>query len=138
MPACHAGDRRFESGRVRHQRIYLRPVRPPGRGVLTSRTPLVARRLAVVTEDVVDSRVRHEPSDRGVRTASIVEVDKAAKGMESITVRAIGSGVGPLVDEGLDEPFGLAVGLRPERPGPLVTDLVTGQDIAVGVAAIAR
>ena len=33
MPACHAGDRRFESGRVRHHRISLRPVRPPGRGV---------------------------------------------------------------------------------------------------------
>ena len=36
MPACHAGDRRFESGRVRHHRISLRPVRPPGRGVLLS------------------------------------------------------------------------------------------------------
>ena len=34
MPACHAGDRRFESGRVRHHsNATSRPVRPPGRGV---------------------------------------------------------------------------------------------------------
>src|SRR4029078_4647776 len=33
MPACHAGDRRFESGRVRHEASTSRPVRPPGRGV---------------------------------------------------------------------------------------------------------
>src|SRR4051812_6441205 len=36
MPACHAGDRRFESGRVRHRASPSRPVRPPGRGVLLS------------------------------------------------------------------------------------------------------
>ena len=50
MPACHAGDRRFESGRVRHHRISLRPVRPPGRGVpLPGRSRPAADRGTSVT-----------------------------------------------------------------------------------------
>ncbi len=38
MPACHAGDRRFESGRVRHRRICLTP-RPPARTGRSSCVP---------------------------------------------------------------------------------------------------
>ena len=46
----------------------------------------VARRLDVVFGDVVDSRARHEASDRGVRTSVIVEVDEASEGVESVAV----------------------------------------------------
>ena len=56
MPACHAGDRRFESGRVRHHsRISLRPVRPPGRGV-----PSVP--LAASPRDAAPDADRRHPS----------------------------------------------------------------------------
>src|SRR5690349_18444851 len=49
MPACHAGDRRFESGRVRHPASPQRPVRPPGRGVLYPRGKIATvRRLPLV------------------------------------------------------------------------------------------
>jgi len=58
-----------------------------------------------MAEDVVDSRLGHEPSDRGMRTSSIVEVDEAAEGVEPVAVRAVRSGVGPLVEQGLDEPL---------------------------------
>ncbi len=90
-----------------------------------------------MTEDVVDSRVGHEASDGGVRTSSIVEADESAEGMETVAVRPIGSSVGPLVEQGLDEALGLAVGLGSERAGSLVPNLVAAEDVAVGVTAIA-
>jgi hypothetical protein len=99
---------------------------------------LILTGLGVVLGDVVDCRARHEASDRGVRTSVIVEVDEVAERLQSIAVGAIRPGVGPLVEQGLDEPLGLAVGLGPERPGPLVADLEPPEDVAIGVAAIAR
>src|SRR5688572_28668009 len=45
MPACHAGDRRFESGRVRHHR-HLPTPRPPartGRSSASGRMPAMPR-----------------------------------------------------------------------------------------------
>jgi hypothetical protein len=72
-----------------------------------------------------------------VRTSVIVEVDIAAQRPEAVAVGAIGPGVGPLVEQGADEAFSLAIGLRPEGPGPLVADRQPGQGVAIGVAAIA-
>src|SRR5680860_490432 len=74
--------------------------------------------------DVVDSCTRNLIPERGVRTSVIVEVDEAAEGAESVAVRPVGSGVGPFVDEGLDEALGLAVGLGPIWSRPLVADAV--------------
>ena len=47
------------------------------------------RTLAVLLMDVIDSRVGHEASERGVRTSAIVEVDVAAEGVEPLAVGAI-------------------------------------------------
>ncbi len=87
--------------------------------------------------DVVDSRARNLIRECGVRTSLIVEVDEAAERAEPVAIRAIRSGIGPFVDEGLDEALGLAVGLGSIRSRPLVVDAVTGQDVAIGMAAIA-
>ena len=39
----------------------------------------------------------------------IVELDETAERVEAVTVRVIRAGVGPLVDQGLDEPLGFAI-----------------------------
>ncbi len=53
-----------------------------------------------------------------------------------MAVGSIGPGVGPLVDEGLDETLSLAVGLG-GGARPLVTAAQAGQDVTVGMAAMA-
>src|SRR5215210_2184969 len=94
----------------------------------------MARGLAVVTTDVVDNGRGREATERGVRAALIVEVDEGRQRLEPLGVRSIRPGVGPLPDEGSDEPLGLAVGLRTIRPGPAVSTLA--EDGAIGVRPI--
>src|SRR5690349_5169091 len=71
MPACHAGDRRFESGRVRHEpRIHPTPRSPARTG-----RHLVSRR------------------QRGVRAARYLRRtdDRGASGHPSVVIGSIGS-----------------------------------------------
>src|SRR4029453_14268510 len=78
------------------------------------------RELAVISTDVVDNVEGGEPAERGGGAGPVVKGEEAGQGHRSLVVRAVRSGIGPLVDQGLDEALGLAVGLRPEGTRPLV------------------
>jgi hypothetical protein len=58
------------------------------------------------------------PAERRVGSASIVELDEDGKSGLAFLVRRVRLIVCPLVEEGLDEPLGLAVGLRATRGAP--------------------
>jgi len=62
-----------------------------------------------------------EATERGMRAALIVEVDKGWQGRQASCVGDIGPGIGPLAEECLNEPLGLAVGLGPIGPSPGLT-----------------
>ena len=51
---------------------------------------------------------------------SVVVVDPTLKAVQPCVIGPVEPAVGPLGEEDLDEPLGLAVGLRPVRLSPLV------------------
>ena len=53
----------------------------------------------------------------GVRAMEIVVVEVEWEEGSAVVTRVVGTGVGPLAGEGLDEAFGLAIGLRTIRSG---------------------
>ncbi len=55
-----------------------------------------------------------------MRAITVVSVDEAGQGVEPRLIGVVASDVGPLRQERLVEALGLAIRLRPERPGPLV------------------
>ena len=77
--------------------------------------------LAVIPTDVVDQkRQRGAASERGVGSSVIVEVDPARQRRQALVVGSVPSRIGPLVEQGLDEALGLAVGLRAVGTGAAV------------------
>ena len=88
-------------------------------------TPVVimnrAIALAVMPMEVVDQR-RHrgDAAECGVGALAVVVGDPGRQAVDPLVIGAVQLTVGPLREKGLDEPLGLAIGLGPIRPGPLV------------------
>src|SRR5258706_51637 len=77
MPACHAGDRRFESGRVRHPLASIRrPARPPGRGVSYA----LSRELPADVAASPAPRLRRPRRGRGVHRSCGLTEPHCARG----------------------------------------------------------
>jgi hypothetical protein len=75
----------------------------------------------------------------------VVEGDPAWQGVEPMPIGSVGPGIGPLGEEGLDEPLRLAVGLGPVRAGAPVADTealersrVAAAPVGVAVSVSAR
>src|SRR3954468_10946323 len=67
MPACHAGDRRFESGRVRHHSPLLLTPRPPARTGRSSCPPTRPVRTSVTLPPVTVRDPGYTPRTPGAR-----------------------------------------------------------------------
>ena len=83
-------------------------------------TPTAAKRLqqalGVLPVEVVDEdRHRREAVERGVWSPVIVGPQPAAEGSAALDIGAVGSDIGPLLEQGLVEPLHLPVGLRAGR-----------------------
>src|SRR2546421_12946222 len=73
----------------------------------------------------------------------VVVPEPAVKGGRSLAAGAVDRAVGPTVEQGADEAFGFAVGLRPARAGAQVPDpeRATGERVdarAVGGAVVGQ
>jgi hypothetical protein len=70
----------------------------------------------------------------------VVLVDPARQSLDPLVIGSVEPTVGPLAEEGLDEPLGLAVGLGAMRPGPLVAGIDRGDrpGLAIALLLIAR
>lgn len=58
----------------------------------------------------------------GVRAVEVIVMKIVRKEGSSVVAGVIGAGIGPLASNGLDEAFGLAIGLRAIRSGEAVLD----------------
>jgi hypothetical protein len=71
--------------------------------------------------EVVGKRLHgSDAAECGMGPLGVVVGDPAGEGIEAVAVRPVELSIGPLGEKGLDEPLGLAVGLRSVRPSPLV------------------
>ena len=73
-------------------------------------------RLTVVPREVVrrfgKSGGWEEVVQGGVRAMEIVVMEEEGKELGAVVVGVIGTGISPFTGDGLDEAFGLAIGLR--------------------------
>ena len=58
----------------------------------------------------------------GVRSVEIVVVEEEGEASGAVVAGVIGTGISPFTGDGLDEAFGLAIGLRAIRSGEAVGD----------------
>jgi hypothetical protein len=77
-----------------------------------------------------------EPVDSHVEAVLVVVSQKVGQGARPRDGRRVGGGVGPFRETGANEAFGLAVGLRPVGPGPVVPHAQPATERSKPVSAI--
>ena len=81
-------------------------------------------RLGVIATQVVHRRgLRGDATEGRMGAVGVVVTNPAREGRKALGVTPVETPIGPLGEEGFDEPFGLAVGLGPVGLGALVASL---------------
>jgi len=77
-----------------------------------------------------------------MRSPDVVGANPRAERLRAARRARVGTRIRPFADQGLDEAFGLAIGLGPVRPGAFQTELMAGRDrlkaLTPIVAAVVR